>query len=130
MDEITIKHTKGREFTAHCRGHRLVIDQPPDNRGNDNGPTPTELFISSLGSCVGVFIEGFCKRGGVPYEGMEIKVTWEKTKDPYYISKINLDVKMPERVSKERKKAILKVAEHCLIHNTIKNHPEIKIDLS
>jgi len=129
MDELTIKHTGGREFTALCRSHKVVCDQPLDNGGKDSGPTPTELFVSSLGFCIGVYIEGFCKRGGVPYEGMEIKVKGERSKNPYRISKINVDVKMPEEISEERKKAILKVAEHCLIHNTIINHPEIEIKL-
>jgi putative redox protein len=130
MEEIRIKYEKGREFTAFARNHKITIDQPPDNGGEDRGPTPTELFISSLGSCIGVYVQGFCKRGGVPYEGMELKVSFEKAEDPYRISKIIVDVIMPEKVTEERKKAILKVAGHCLIHNTIANHPEVTINLS
>lgn len=129
MDEIIVKHTKGREFEAVLRGHRIIVDQPKDNGGNDSGPTPGELFVSSLGSCIGVYIEGFCKRGGIPYEGMEISVKWEKAENPYRISKIDVDVRMPEEIPEERKKAVLKVAGHCLIHNTLANHPDVTIAL-
>ena len=130
MEEIRIKYEKGREFTAFAGNHKITIDQPLDNGGEDRGPTPTELFLSSLGSCIGVYVQGFCKRGGVPCEGMELRVGFEKAEDPYRISKIAVDVTLPEKVTEERKKAILKVAEHCLIHNTIANHPEVTINLS
>lgn len=120
---------EGGNLQPFAEAIKSFVISPLDNGGKDNGPTPTELFISSLGICIGVYIEGFCKRGGVPYEGMEIKVKWEKSKNPYIISKIDIDVKMPEEILEERKKAVLKVAEHCLIHNTITNHPEIEIKL-
>ncbi|OGL38482.1 MAG: hypothetical protein A2042_08725 [Candidatus Schekmanbacteria bacterium GWA2_38_11] len=59
---------------------------------------------------------------------MAINVKWEKAKDPDRIGTIKVDIKLPEDVGK-RKAALLKVAEHCLVHNTITHLPIIEITL-
>ena len=50
---ITVQHEDGDRFQVLVRGHRLVIDQPVADGGTDAGPTPTELFVAGLASCVG-----------------------------------------------------------------------------
>ncbi|OGL40795.1 MAG: hypothetical protein A3C43_00535 [Candidatus Schekmanbacteria bacterium RIFCSPHIGHO2_02_FULL_38_11] len=127
--EMTISYKGGKKFVAPCRSHNIVIDQPLDNDGKDEGPTPPELFIASLGSCIGVYVLAYCKNAGIKTEGMAINVKWEKAKNPDRIGEIKVDIKLPEDVGK-RKAALLKVAEHCLIHNTIHHQPKIEINLS
>ncbi|KKR31818.1 MAG: hypothetical protein UT63_C0059G0001 [Candidatus Gottesmanbacteria bacterium GW2011_GWC2_39_8] len=126
--EMTISYKEGEKFIASCRGHEITIDQPLDNGGKDEGPTPPELFIASLGSCIGVYVLAYCKNAKINTEGMAINVKWEKAKDPDRIGTIKVDIKLPEDVGK-RKAALLKVAEHCLVHNTITHLPIIEITL-
>ena len=126
--EMNISYKDGKKFIASCRNHEVIIDQPLDNGGKDEGPTPPELFIASLGSCIGVYVLAYCKNAGIKTEGMAINVSWQKAKNPDRIGEIKVDVKLPEDVGK-RKAALLKVAEHCLIHNTILHPPKIEINL-
>ncbi len=37
---------------ADIRGHRVVIDQPENAGGSNEGPTPLEYFLFSLAGCI------------------------------------------------------------------------------
>jgi len=47
--EITVRHLGDAQFEAEARGHRVVSDQPADNGGYDEGLTPPEFLLISLG---------------------------------------------------------------------------------
>jgi uncharacterized OsmC-like protein len=54
--EMKIAYRSGKKFVATCRGKQLIIDQPLENGGTDEGITPPEAFIASVGSCMGVYV--------------------------------------------------------------------------
>ena len=62
VTSITVRHQGRDRFGAMIRGHRLVADQPVFDGGGDSGPTPTELFVVGLASCVGFYAERFLRR--------------------------------------------------------------------
>jgi putative redox protein len=131
VEKAEIKYIGGKKFSAQNRAHTVIIDQPEDNGGNNQGPTPPELFIDSLGSCIGVYVLGFCKNTGLNPDGMKITLDWEKASDkPSRIKNINIKIALPNADVGARKAALLKVAESCLIHETIKHQPEISMELT
>ena len=131
MEKAEIKYINGMKFEAKNRTHSLIIDQPQTKGGEDKGPTPPELFIDSLGSCIGVYVLGFCKNTGLNPDGMKIVLDWEKAIDkPARIKSITAKIELPNADVGVRKPALLKIAESCLIHETIKYQPEIKIGLA
>lgn len=125
---MKVKHLSGLKFSATVRNHEIISDQPVP-AGEDSGPTPPELFVSSLATCIGVYVADYCKRAGLTYEGLTMDVNWEKATNPGRIGKIEIKINLPEKVSAEREKAILRVADHCTVHNTITIKPEIQITL-
>ncbi|MFH1478772.1 MAG: OsmC family protein [Candidatus Omnitrophota bacterium] len=131
MAQTKIKYVDGKKFIAENRTHRTIIDLPKESGGIDQGLTPQEAFISSLGSCVGVYVIGYCDKVGLNTQGLNIVVDWEKEAQakPYYINKISIRIELPNADVGPRKPALLKIAESCLIHETIKNDPDISIEL-
>jgi len=131
VEKAEIKYIGGMKFEAKNRSHSVIIDQPQASGDEDKGFTPPELFVDSLGSCIGVYVLGFCKNTGLNPNGMKITMDWEKAIDkPARIQKINAKIELPNANPGPRKAALLKIAESCLIHETIKHQPEIKIDLA
>ena len=131
MEHTEVKYIDGKKFSAQNRTHAVIIDQPKDGGGQDQGPTPPELFVDSLGSCVGVYVLAFCKNTGLNPDGMRIILDWEKAADkPARIQKISAKIELPNADAGARSAALLKVAESCLIHETIKHQPEITIELA
>ncbi|MFA5340093.1 MAG: OsmC family protein [Candidatus Omnitrophota bacterium] len=130
MEYTEVKYIDGKKFEARNRKHTVIIDLPEESGGNDQGPTPPEIFIDSLGSCIGVYVLGFCKGAGLDAKGMKITLGWEKSADkPSRIKSISAKIELPNAEVGARRPALLKVAESCLIHETIKHQPEIAIEL-
>ena len=46
---IVVEHTAGTKYVATMRGHEVQVDQPLAGGGT---PTPVELFVVSLATCV------------------------------------------------------------------------------
>jgi len=131
MERTEVTYIDGKKFSAQNRKHAIVIDQPEASGGNDQGPTPPELFVDSLGSCIGVYVLAFCKNTGLNPNAMKIILDWEKASDkPSRIKSINVKIELPNADVGARKAALLKVAESCMIHETIKHQPEIKLELA
>ena len=51
-DDLTVRHLGGDRFRIESRGHTLTVDQPTEDGGTNTAPTPTELCVASLASCV------------------------------------------------------------------------------
>ena len=126
---MKIKHLKSWQFLVSYRGHELLVDRPKDAGGTDMGPTPGELFIASLGTCIGVYALAHCRRHNIPFEGMSVELAWERGTNPDRIAKITAQLQMPQPISEADEKALLRVAHHCSVHNTLLQAPQIDINL-
>jgi len=127
---ITVSYEEGLRFRAWNGDHQVVIDLPEGVGGSNRGMSPPQLFIASLGSCIGVYVVDYCKRAGISCQGMKIHLDWKIKDDPKRIGDIGVKIELPScELPPARKKAILSVAEHCLVHNTIHHLPEVDIQL-
>jgi putative redox protein len=77
MKHAVARRRKGYEHEVEIREHRLIVDEPEDNGGGDQGPTPTELLAASLASCTAITIEMYADRKG--WDLGEVEVTTDFT---------------------------------------------------
>ncbi|UTW02980.1 OsmC family protein [Amphritea atlantica] len=49
---VSTSMNAGCQVHADIRGHKVIIDQPTQAGGTDEGPTPLEFFLFSLGGCI------------------------------------------------------------------------------
>ena len=61
MLEVTIKHIGAVQFEISARNHRIYSDQPIENGGFDEGMTPPELMLASLGACAAYYAVDYLK---------------------------------------------------------------------
>jgi len=127
--EISVDYLGGMSFKATCGEHDVMIDLPQAFGGSDKAATPLQLFLSSLASCVGVYVASYAKNAGLNAKGMQIKINADKMQNPARLDNIKMIVSMPNAQVGERRNAIFAVAKKCLIHNTLSNHPKMEIDL-
>ena len=71
-DSMTVSHLGADRFAIEIRGHTVTVDQPIDVGGDDTAPTPTELFIASLASCVAFYARRYLARHDIPTEGLSV----------------------------------------------------------
>ncbi len=118
-------YSGGTKFKVKARGHEIEIDQPLDKGGKDEGPTPTEVFLSSMAACIGIYGYFFCKNNNIDPDGMEVDIEGEYADRPRRIGRIEVKITPPAGVEGKLEKKFMKYAEQCTIHNTLLNKPEI-----
>ncbi|PIY82997.1 MAG: hypothetical protein COX96_04395 [Candidatus Omnitrophica bacterium CG_4_10_14_0_2_um_filter_44_9] len=130
MNEVNVKYTGCMGFQVQANGHTLTVDLSKEKGGSDQGMNPQEVFMASLGSCIGVYVTRYCQNAKLDADDMDIHLDWSLSDDKTKIKIINIKIELPNADVGRRKDALLQVAHHCLIHNTIQNPPEIKMALS
>ena len=127
---MRVEHRGGDRFDISVRGHIMSVDQPVRDGGDDTAPTPTELFVASLASCVAFYARRYLARHHLPTEGLAVEATFDMGSRPARVAGITLRVILPDGVPAERRDALLAVATHCTVHNTLETTPDVSITLS
>ena len=126
---IQVDHRGGDRFDIGIRSHVVTVDQPESAGGEDVGPTPTELFVAGLASCVAFYARRYLRRHHLPEEGLAVEATYTMASKPARVGGVDLRIRVPEGLPDERRDGLLAVASHCTVHNSITSAPEIAVTL-
>jgi uncharacterized OsmC-like protein len=130
MDLITVAQKGQQEFAIQVRTHAVTSDMAVSEGGQDRGPHPVELLVGALGACIGKTIARYCQTIQCPAEGIVLYLTYQFADSPRRVKNIVIDLELPEGFPAERKEAIRNIAHSCPVHNTLKNPPEIDLEVS
>ncbi|MDP3713162.1 MAG: OsmC family protein [Mycobacteriales bacterium] len=130
MITASVHHVRGDRFAIETRGHTFYIDQPVDAGGEDTAPTPVELLVASLSSCVAHYAHSYLRRHGLSEEGLAVHATAEMADRPARVGSITVELTLPPGVPEERRAALLAVASHCTVHNTLQAPPDVTVRLA
>jgi uncharacterized OsmC-like protein len=125
--EVLVEHLGDVQFEIRAREHTIVSDQPADSGGCDEGMTPPELLLGSLGSCAAFYAAMYLRKYKLASEGTRVRVHAEKMKNPARLDHFRIDVDVPARLSEAHQAGVEEAVHHCLIHNTLLHPPEIAI---
>lgn len=129
-DRMDVRFVAGEAYEVTVRGHRVVVDQPVNAGGQDTAPTPTELFVASLATCVAFYAGRYLTRHGYSRDGLAVSAGYEMASDrPARVSSVRLAVRVPADLPSERCAALRAVVSHCTVHNSLASPPPVTIDL-
>lgn len=126
--EVSVEHLGSVQFEIRARSHVIVSDQPVEF-GHDEGMTPPELFLASLGSCAGFYAAQYLRKHRLATQGTKVRVTADKVKDPARIDNFRIEVEVSGELSDEHRAGVEEAVHHCLIHNTLLHPPKIQIEI-
>ena len=126
-EDLTVRHLSGDRFAIDIRGHTITVDQPVDAGGDDAAPTPTELFVAGLASCVAFYARRYLARRDLSAHGLRVAATYEVGGRPTRVTKIGVRISPPADLPTDRRDAFLAVATHCTVHNTLEEPPPVEI---
>ncbi len=127
--EVNVEHLGAVQFEIKARQHAIVCDQPPENGGHDEGMTPPELLLASLGSCAAFYASQYLRKHELAVEGTHVRVTAEKVKDAARVDNFRIEVQPPVELNEQQRAGIEAAVHHCLIHNTLLHPPQINIEI-
>ncbi len=127
--EVLIEHIGAVQFEITARNHTIVSDQPEENGGFDEGMTPPEFLLASLGSCAAFYAVDYLKRHHLLVEGTRVRVTAEKVKPPARLDNFRIEVEIPAELPDHHRKGVEDAVHRCLVHNTLLSPPKIELEL-
>jgi putative redox protein len=128
--EVTVEHLGTVKFGIKARQHAVVSDQPPEDGGHDEGMTPPELLLASLGSCAAYYAAYYLRKHNLANEGTRVRVTADKLKDPARMDNFRIAIETPVALTEQHRAGVEKAVHHCLIHNTLLQPPTMEIEIA
>lgn len=128
--EVTIDHLGAVQFEIKARQHTIACDQPLDSGGFDEGMTPPELLLASLGSCAAFYAAQYLRKFKLATEGTRVRITADKVKDPTArVDNFRIEIETPVDLTAQHRAGVERAVHHCLIHNTLLHPPNIAIEI-
>src|SRR5512147_1567333 len=121
--EMIIAFPGGSRVDAHFGGFTVPTDQPP----SASAPTPFAVFLSSIGTCAGIYVLGFCQQRGLPTEGLRLIQRVHSNRLNGMVEKIELEIQVPENFPPKYYDALIKSAELCAVKKHLENPPRFEI---
>jgi putative redox protein len=128
--EIMVDFPGGARVDAHFGSFTVATDQPAAFGGENSAPSPFELFLASLATCAGVYVQGFCKMRGISSEGIRLIQRVERNPESKMANKISLYIQLPEEFPKQYVSAVIRAAESCLVKKHLEKPPVFEISTS
>lgn len=136
MPDVIVKASTDRNFTQEIEAgsHSLVCDVSKSLGGDEKGPDPHQLLLSSLGACTAITVQMYAKRKGWNLDKVTINLKEEKTEDPENTSrtmpKIIREIELEGDLTEEQVEDLKRIADKCPIHKLMVGPKEISTSVS
>jgi ribosomal protein S12 methylthiotransferase accessory factor len=127
--QMTTRLTGGMRVDTEFGGHLVRTDQPVKAGGGDTYPSPFELFLASIGSCVGFYVLAFCRQRGLPTQDIVIVQSMEHDESTHLVTDIRLDIQVPEGFPEKYHDALVRAAGQCTVKQHLQSPPRIAITI-
>ncbi len=115
--------------------HHLRADEPEEVGGNDFGPTPYDLLLSSLGACTAMTLRMYADRKQWAVDEINVHLSYNKEyiedcENPdnpkAIIDKIERSIQIDGSLDEKQEKRMLEIADKCPVHKTL--HGDIRVE--
>ena len=125
---MKITQVDGWKLKAEYNGVTVVSGQV--TRDSDyEGFSPGKLMVAGLGMCTGMHAVSYLTKHKIEYSDLELELTTEGAGNPARYAVFNMGISVKADLSEEHYKGLVEECNRCFVGNTMKNQPEIKIDL-
>ena len=121
--EMIIDFPGGSRVDAHFKGFTIYTDQPPVS----SAPTPFDLFLTSIGTCAGIYVLGFCQQRGLPTEGIQIVQRMHTDLSTGMVSEIDIEIRVPATFPAKHYDSLIRSAELCKVKKHIHKPPKFNV---
>ena len=104
-------------------GNKIETDAPLDNNGKGECFSPTDLFATSLGSCILTVLGMAANTHGFSIEGTRIETEKIMATNPRRVGELKLDIYFPYNYTGKEMKIIKMTINTCPVANSL--HPDI-----
>jgi uncharacterized OsmC-like protein len=112
-------------FKVKSKDYELVVDT------QGKGITPPDTLLASLGSCIGVYLRKYAEGARLKLDDFTIVVEADFSPGkPVCFKEIRVAIDLKQAaIDAQRKSALLEFIKNCPVHNTLKQNPQVSINL-
>ena len=125
--EMVIDFPGGSRVDAHFGPYTVATDQPPMGGGDGSAPTPFAVFLSSIGTCAGIYVLGFCKQRGLSADGIRIVQRVHTDPATRMIGKVDLEIQVPPDFPEKYRESLVRSAGLCAVKKHLENPPKFDV---
>jgi putative redox protein len=119
---------KKYQCTIEWRNGKFFSDEPPSIGGEDTGPDPYTLVLSSLASCKLITLRMYIDRKGWEVDKIAISVNlYQETKGDLTTTIIDCDLLFLSPVSEEQKLKLLEIAKNCPVSKILQGDLKVRV---
>ena len=129
MSEILVTFPGNLKVEASVRDFSLLTDQPQKSGGDNEAPSPFELFTASIATCAGYFALKFCRARDIDPSTMSLKMSYDWDSEAKRYPKMSVQLTLPDNFPDKYKSAIVKAMNQCVVKQHIHQPPEFDISV-
>jgi len=119
---------KKYQCTIEWRNGKFIADEPPSVGGEDTGPDPYTLLLSSLASCKLITLRMYIDRKGWEIDKIAISVNlYQETKSEMTTTIIDCDILFLSPVSEEQKMKLVEIAKNCPVSKILQGDLKVRV---
>ncbi|MFW6043793.1 MAG: OsmC family protein [Marinilabiliaceae bacterium] len=133
------KNENPTKFVAKAGDFEMIIDEPQNLGGTNEGPNPVEYILAGYAGCINVLGHIIAKEQGIELNGLEIEVEGDLDPDKLFgkptdaragYQQIRLKVKPEASASREQlDRWIEEVEARCPVNDNLANSTPIKVEV-
>jgi putative redox protein len=126
--EMVIDFPGGARVDAHAAGYVIPTDQPPSGGGEGSAPTPFLTFLSTIGTCAGIYVLGFCRQRGIPTDGIRLVQRMHANPLTGMVTDVAVTIELPEDFPAKYVDAVVRAADQCAVKKHFEQPPAIRVE--
>ena len=115
---MEIRLAGGKRIDALYNGFEIRTDQAANSGGEASAPEPFDLFLASLGTCAGHYVNSFCTERKIPTDEIRIVQTWSRDA-ARKLDAIRLEIRVPGSFPEKYRKALVRAADQCSVRKVL-----------
>ena len=116
--QVTVELVEGYRAEARAGTHGVTMDEPLDQGGTDQGPTPIQLLLTSLGGCSAITMRLYAERKGWDLRGAKVAVKLYRGK-PKDTPRIVQEIELEGDLAEDQRQRLLEIAGRCPVHRLV-----------
>ena len=96
--------------------HQLVVDGSVAEGGNDDGPSPHDVYDAALASCKALTLVWYAKRKAIPLTDVDVALERDASGERLGVYKLAVTLTLGGDLTDAQREELLAVASKCPIH--------------
>ncbi len=127
MELITVQCEEKGAAVISLRGRQIHCAIP--ELIGEEAVSPVDMMVSSLGACIGIMVDGYCRSHGYLDGRATVCLTQQMGGEPRRVTGITIDVELPRDFPVGKRDIINRLVEKCPVHSTLLHPPQIDLEI-